>query len=200
MEVPYMPWMIEKKKFELIYLEHVNYLMVRSILYLCKITNLYIEQIKFAFYHGRMIRVVISKIKSKNNFERILLRERNHFRKLIKIKEFTKNIYKRKINFLAKIKKLKVNPKCKIVAIGASAKTNSLLNFFNLNHKYINFITDNSKEKIGKYIINKKIPIKTDRSIKYHRNIYVFFPTWNISDFMKKKLIKINKNINFIKY
>ena len=75
-----------------------------------------------------------------------------------------------------------------------------MLNYFNLNYKDVFFITDNSPHKIGKFIPNKKIPIKKDEALKNISNANVFFSTWNISDFVKKKITTINKSIKIIKY
>ncbi len=129
----------------------------------------------------------------------MLAKEKFYFKNLNKFKEFKKNIKIRKNRFLKKIKNLRKKNN-QIVAIGASAKTSSLLNFFNLDNQDISFITDNAPQKVGKFIPNKKIPIKSDEALSNIKNAYVFFSTWNISDFVKKKIIKINKSIKIIKY
>lgn len=198
-EVPYSKWMIENKKFELIYLEHINYFNIKSLKKLCDDRKLKIKKIMFTNYHGKMIRIIISKEKSDFNYHKIISKENNYFRNLKNLMEFKKNIYERKIKFLKKIDMILKN-KSKIVAIGASAKTSSLLNFFNLNKNKISFITDNSPQKVGKFIPNKKIPIKKDEFLSKINKPYIFFSTWNISDFVRDKILKINNKIKIIKY
>ncbi len=105
----------------------------------------------------------------------------------------------RKLKFIKKLKKLKKLNR-KVIAIGASAKTSSVLNFFGLDNKDILFVTDNSKHKIGKFFPNKKIPIKRDEDLAKIKGANIFFSTWNISDFVKKKILRINKSIKIIKY
>ncbi len=198
-EVPYSKWMIENEKFELIYLEHINYFNIKSFKKLCDDTNLKINKVIFSNYHGKMIRIMISKKNIKNNYKKIILKENFFFRNTNKLTKFSKNIYKRKSIFLKKIDKI-INLGGKIIAIGASAKTSSLLNFFNLDNNKITFVTDNSAQKIGKFIPNKKIPILKDEFISKIPNPYIFFSTWNISDFVKKKILNINKKVRIIKY
>ena len=198
-EVPYSNWMIQKEKFELVYLEHINYFNLNVFKQLCDDNKLYINSIHFTNYHGKMIRVIISKKKKKFRYNQLLNLEIKHYQNKHVFKKFETSIKNRKIKFLTKLKRLKKLNK-KLIAIGASAKTSSVLNYFNLNYKDVFFITDNSPHKIGKFIPNKKIPIKKDEALKNISNANVFFSTWNISDFVKKKILTINKSIKIIKY
>ncbi len=198
-EVPYSNWMIQKNKFELVYLEHINYFNLNTFKKLCDDSGLHINNIYFTEYHGKMLRIIISKNNNKFNYKKILNREIRHYRNKNVFKLFQTNLKNRKIKFIKKINRLKKLNK-KIIAIGASAKTSSVLNFFNLDNKDILFVTDNSKHKIGKFFPNKKIPIKKDEALAKVQGANVFFSTWNISDFVKKKIININKSINIIKY
>ena len=198
-EVPYSNWMIQKKKFELIYLEHINYFNISTFKKLCDDNKLHINNIHFTDYHGKMLRIIISKKKNKFYFKKILSQERKYYSNKNLFKNFQTSLNNRKLKFLRKIKKLKEHNK-KIVAIGASAKTSSVLNFFNLDNKDILFVTDNSKYKIGKFFPNKKIPIKKDEDLAKVKGVNIFFSTWNISDFVKKKILSINKSIKIIKY
>lgn len=199
LEVPYAPWMIKNKKFELIYLEHINYFSLHSLTKLCLQNKLKIENVNFFNYHGKMIRLIISKNNAKSYFN--ILKNEKKFLNKKSLNFFYDSIKKKKEKFLKKIFfLLNSNKNLKLVAIGASAKTNTVLNFFNLTKNQVSFVTDNSNQKVGKYIPNKKIPICTDEDLKKLKDIIVFFSTWNIADFVKKKLHKINKNIKILQY
>ncbi len=198
-EVPYSNWMIQKKKFELIYLEHVNYFNLNTFKKLCDDNKLHIKNFYFTNYHGKMLRIIISKKKNKFNYKKILSQERKYYSNKNLFKHFQISLNNRKSKFIKRLKKLKKLNK-KIIAIGASAKTSSVLNFFDLDNKDILFVTDNSKYKIGKFFPNKKIPIKKDEDLANIKGANIFFSTWNISDFVKKKIFNINKSIKIIKY
>jgi len=201
LEVPYSPWMLINNKFELIYLEHINYFSLLGLNKVSNTNNLYINKVDFFDYHGKMIRLLISKNPSKNTkMHNIILKEKKFFKSKSVFFNFSENIKQKKEIFLKKINTIKQDDQSKIVGVGAGAKTSSFLNFFDLNTKHIDFLTDNSKFKIGKYIPLSKIQIKSDLYLKDKKNIYVFFPTWNISNFLKRKIRKLNKHIKFIKY
>ena len=144
-----------QNKFELVYLEHINYFNLNTFKKLCDDSGLHINNIYFTEYHGKMLRIIISKNNNKFNYKKILNQEIRHYRNKNVFKLFQTNLKNRKIKFIKKINKLKKLNK-KIIAIGASAKTSSVLNFFNLDNKDILFVTDNSKHKIGKFFPNKK--------------------------------------------
>lgn len=198
-EVPYAPWMVKNKKFDLIYHEHVNYFSINSLNILCKKNNLFINKILFPKYHGKMIRIIISKNNLDYKIPKIIL----HYEKnIFKHKEnFNKFIIKFKNRFLSKLKKIK-NKKNNniIVGISASTKANTFLNFLKLSGSEISCMTENSIFKIGKFTPQSFIEIKSDSFLKKitNKNIYVFFPTWNISSFLKKKILNLNKKIQFI--
>ena len=201
LEVPYAPWMIKNSKFELIYLEHINYFSLNGLNKLSIQNNLYINKVNFFNYHGKMIRLCISKRKKIDKKLKIIIyKEKKYFSSRLTFRSFMKIIESKKTRFLNKILKIKLNQNSIIAAVGAGAKTISLINYFDLNNKFIDFITDNSKLKIGKFVPNRNIEIKSDIFFKKHKNIYAFFPTWNISKFLKNKIRKINKNIKFISY
>ncbi len=89
----------------------------------------------------------------------------------------------------------------KIVGIGAAAKANTLINFLNLDNNLIDFITDASPYKIGKFTPLSRIPIKNDNEIKkINGKFYAIILSWNISKILKKKLVKINKKIKFLDF
>ena len=107
---------------------------------------------------------------------------------------------KKKISFLKKI----INYKSKnytIVGIGAAAKANTFLNFIGLNNSIIDFITDASKYKIGKYTPLTRIPIFSDKKLGTVKKKICAIPlAWNISNLLKDKIKKINKKIKFINF
>lgn len=111
-----------------------------------------------------------------------------------------KNIKIKKMNFLKKILQYK-NKNYNIVGIGAPAKGNTFLNFMNLNNNVVDYMTDNSNYKIGKYTPLSRIPIVPDIYLKkIKKKICAFFLIWNLEHILKKKILKINENIKFISF
>ena len=203
-ELPYWYELVRSKRFDQIYHEHVSYLTAKSSYYLLKKYGLQIEKIEMTPYHGGSIRVHAKKSKKvqKKVFLKkiILIEERSKLFEIKTYKNLMLHLQKKKINFLKKI----INYKSKnytIVGIGAAAKANTFLNFIGLNNSIIDFITDASKYKIGKYTPLTRIPIFSDKKLGTVKKKICAIPlAWNISNLLKNKIKKINKKIKFINF
>ena len=202
-EIPYWKNLVQNKQFDQIYHEHITYLTAKSFLNLIKFSNLKIIDILETEYHGGSIRFVCKKFGNSN--KKIInkfLKEENKL-KLFSTKTYKNmmtKIIKAKYNFIKKLINLRMQG-YKIVGIGAAAKANTLINFLNLDNNLIDFITDASPYKIGKFTPLSRIPIKNDNEIKkINGKFYAIILSWNISKILKKKLVKINKKIKFLDF
>ena len=81
-----------------------------------------------------------------------------------------------------------------LICIGAAAKANTFLNFYGLDNKLVDYITDASPIKIGKYTPLTRIPIASDEIIKNFKNPNIIFTAWNVSENLKKIIHEINPN------
>ena len=65
----------------------------------------------------------------------------------------------------------------------------------------MDFITDASRFKIGKFTPLTRIPIYSDEKIRSVKQKICIIPlAWNLEKFIKTKLFKFNKNINIINF
>jgi 2-polyprenyl-3-methyl-5-hydroxy-6-metoxy-1,4-benzoquinol methylase len=202
-EVPYWGYQVKNSFFDQIYHEHRNYFTISYFNYLQKKLDLKIIDLEMNNYHGKSIRIFMCKKKSKyklsKKLEKFLLNESKL--KLYDIKTyktFTKNIETYKKIILTKLKKI-ANNSSTVVAIGASAKGNTFLNYMGLNSKIISAVTDSSLHKIGKYTPGSHIKIYGDSFFKNKEKIYAIILSWNFSKMLKKNVLKYNKNIKFLR-
>lgn len=200
-EVPSLRDTIEKYLFDMIFHEHVSTFSVKSIDYLLVKHGLFIVRIEDIPYHGGSHRVYASIDPKKYNKElvkKIVAQEEKA--KLFAVdtyKKFMAKVIKDKNDCLSKIYSLKKKGK-KIAAVGAGARSNTLLNFYRLDNTVIEFLTDASKHKIGKYTPGSNIPIKDDHAL-YSENIDVALITaWNIGKYLTDKIRKVNPKMEFI--
>ena len=115
-------------------------------------------------------------------------------------KQFMKDLSLKKIKFLKKVLNYK-SKGYKIVGLGAAAKANTFLTYIGLNNLIVDFVTDTSKHKLGKYTPLTRIPIYKDDFLKnLGKKVCVIPLAWNIEDLLYKKIMKINKNIKLIKF
>jgi 2-polyprenyl-3-methyl-5-hydroxy-6-metoxy-1,4-benzoquinol methylase len=202
-EVPYWLNLVKKKQFDQIYHEHINYFTVKSIQHLLRKTKLFITNIEDTDYHGGSLRVFCKKNCVQNNtlIKKFLKIEEKH--KLFQFSTYQKimnELKVRKYKFLIKISKIKLNNN-KIIGIGAAAKANTMINFLKLDNDTIDYVTDISPYKIGKYTPLSRIPIVHDKILKqFKKKIYVLILSWNISNMLIKKIKNLNSNLVFIKF
>ena len=201
-ELPY--WLDTKvdKRFDQMYHEHVTYFTAKYAHWLLSQCGLVISDIEVVDYHGGSLRVFARKLNDVSyvNISAKELIEREEALGLFNpetYKSFMKELHLRRNNFLKNIYELKANGKS-IVCVGAAAKGNTLLNFYNLDHTVIDYVTDSSEHKQGKYTPLTRIPIVGDEIFAEYEEVYALILSWNISDNLKANLTKINKNIKFL--
>ena len=168
-ESPYWLDSITSGKFDQIYHEHVTYISVKPIKKLASFFDLQINDVFMSDYHGGSLRIIVSKKKNIENFEKI----ENIIKKEEKLELYSEIFYnsfmlklnKKRNIFMEKIYKSLINAS-PLVCIGAAAKGNTFLNFYGLDNKLVDYVTDNSEHKIGKYTPLTRIPITTDEIVK----------------------------------
>jgi SAM-dependent methyltransferase len=83
----------------------------------------------------------------------------------------------------------------RVACIGAAAKANTFLNYTFLDSRIIDFITDASEHKIGKYTPATRIPILSDEAFRDKGNMLAVVTSWNISGPLEKKIKEINPDV-----
>ena len=203
-ESPYWLDTIQSQHFDQIYHEHISYFTVKSAYNMLSRAGLEIFDIEQIDYHGGSLRVYAKKLadatpqpvelvaKMIEQETKLGLFEVETYRK------FQSDITLARDKFLAKLYDLKAQGH-PIVAVGAAAKGNTLLNFYHLDKTVIDFVTDSSPHKQGKYTPLTRIPIVGDDIFRqYKQEVYALVLSWNISDTLKANLLKINNNIKFL--
>lgn len=196
-ESPYWFNSISSGKFDQIYHEHVTYLTARATEKIVSLNNMNISDIQLSEYHGGSIRFIISKDKNDKGIEKtkkfIYEETKLGLFSPLFYKEFMQNLDYKKNIFMEKIYK-SLNNSSSLICIGAAAKANTFLNFYGLNNKLVDYITDASPIKIGKYTPLTRIPVASDKILKNFKNPNIIFTAWNVSKNLKKNIHEINPN------
>lgn len=204
-ELPYWKSTVESNRFDQIYHEHITYFTLKYAFNLLNLVGFNIFDYKIVDYHGGSLRVYATK---SNKNTKVNLKVQAGIELENKMGLFNAETYykwqktlteKRNV-FLSNFYSLRLNnPDTPIVGIGAAAKANTFLTYYNLNNTVIDYITDSSEYKQGKYTPLTRIPIVSDEIFKNYKKVYGLILSWNISDKLKEVLLKINPNIEFIK-
>ena len=200
-ELPYWLIGLKSEHIDQIYHEHVSYFTARSSKKLLEKAGLSIDSIDVVDYHGGSLRVFAKhkgSIKQPDDLGKLIEEEDkngafnpDNYRKLMS------NVLKKRNKFLQGVYEIKSRDE-PIIGVGAAAKGNTFLNFYNLDHSTVDFVTDSSPHKQGKYTPLSRIPIVGDEIFSKYDRAYALILSWNISDQLKKILLGINPKIEFL--
>lgn len=200
-ESPYHKDIIENYLFDTIYHEHISYFSVRSTDLLFRRNGLFITGIEHNSYHGGCIRVYASPDKLKYNRKIVDEYVDNEASSGLfdsgTYRQFMSKILKDKYEVLSQVYSLKKEGK-KIAAVGAASKGNTLLNFYKLDGGTIEFVSESSEHKIGKYTPGSLIPIVHDDELSKQKIDVALILSWNIGKYLVEKIKKMNDGIKFI--
>ena len=193
-EEPYLGSMYEKNSYDQIYDEHIFMFSASSIKKVFAKYKFELIDIIPQKTHGGSMRYVIGRknsYKISKNVKKILKKERSknidNIKGCLKFKkncEISKKKLLNKLNFFKK-------KKYTIAGYAATSKSTTILNYCNIGTKYIDYICDTTKEKIGKYSPGTHIPIVSMNYFKKNVPDRIFLFAWN----HKKEILKKEKKL-----
>ncbi|MDA9021363.1 class I SAM-dependent methyltransferase [Gammaproteobacteria bacterium] len=201
-EFPHLMELIKFCQFDTVYHEHYSYLSLISVKNILKAFDLHIFDIEKIDVHGGSLRVFASHVASDHKIsKKVLELEKEEINAgLVNIDTYSNlqsNALDIKNNLLEFLLNTKLNKK-KVVAYGAAAKGNTMINFAGITKDLIGYVCDKSPLKQNKYLPGSNIPIFSPEILNTDDSIdYVLILPWNLSaeiqselDFLRKKGIK----------
>lgn len=196
-ELPYFLEIIRKKHFDVIYLEHVSYIAIKPLVPYFKKFGLNITHLEENDYMSGSIRIFVGYgAESELVSKQIKIEEEAGIYDIDKWNKFASNIRDVKLRLLKELVEARANGG-RIVAIGAAAKGNTLLNYCGIDTTLIDFATDASPLKIGKYTPGSHLPILSDDAIDTSVT-HALILAWNIAPFLKGKIGPKFPHLKFI--
>jgi nucleoside-diphosphate-sugar epimerase/quercetin dioxygenase-like cupin family protein len=192
-EVQYLMDTMKDMTFDNIYHEHVNYWSVTSIVNFFKELNLNVFKVEHVNTHGGSIRVYVSRNSNMidSSVAKFLNNEKQYGLTDFKTYEkFGNDIHNVKQVVVNNFNKLKSQYNS-IAAYGSPAKATTALNYFGINHDYIDYTIEDNKMKVGKYIPGVDIAIKDKEYCLKNQPDAIVVLAWNFFDAIKEN----NKNL-----
>jgi SAM-dependent methyltransferase len=196
MEFPHLLQLIRNNQFDTIYHEHFSYLSLLSVEKIFNHHGLKIFDVEELPTHGGSLRIFASHMEEPNRAISDNVRRLRNVEKEAGLTDirtytsFTEKVKKLKRELLTELIRLKDEGN-RIVAYGAAAKGNTLLNYCGIRTDIIDYVVDRNPHKVGKYLPGTHIPIKSVETIGEDRPEYVLILPWNLKD----EIIDQNKNI-----
>lgn len=191
-EDPYIYDIVKRSSFDQIYDEHVYYFSGLSVSNLGVRHGLQLVDMKHQDVHGGSMRYYFKKGNSNRvnkRVEKYLAQEKSL--SLYRLKGYL--TFKRRVNKISQDLKetlLKIKRKGYwIVGYGATSKSTTLLNYAKIGPDIIDYISDITPTKIGRYTPGTHIPIKSHDFFAADRPPYTLLLAWN----HKKEIFKKEK-------
>jgi len=196
-EAPYLLHLVEKSAFDTIYLEHISYFALKPLVNFFKQFDLRIIDVYENDYMGGSARIYVGRGSQSKKVDEMIKKETEAGLFLVKTYErLMKDVEFFKTNLLKDLKLAKQNG-AKIIGIGAATKGNTLMNYCGIDNSLLEFVTDSSPYKIGKYTPGSRIPIRSDEEINESITHALILP-WNIATYLKDKLSSKHPTLKFI--
>lgn len=186
-EFPHLLNLVEKNQFDTIYHEHFSYLSLTTVENIFKTHGLEIFYVKKFPTHGGSLRVYAQKAETGTQEIRETVadvkREEEEFglTDIEKLISYSDQVEKTKRDLLAKLIELK-NDNKQIVAYGAAAKGNTLLNYCGIKTDFIDYVCDANPNKQNHFLPGTRIKIVSPEEIRKTKPDYILILPWNIAD------------------
>lgn len=192
-EFPHLINLIQQSQFDTIYHEHFSYLSLTSVNTIFEANGLSIFDVEQIPTHGGSLRVYAQrqdtgKHKREARLDELLEQESgldistnafyNHFQD--KVNQIKYDL----IQFLIEAKKTGK----KVIAYGAAAKGNTLLNYAGIREDLLPFVVDKNPAKQNKYLPGSRIPIVSEDIIKQIKPDYILILPWNLKNEVMEQL------------
>jgi hypothetical protein len=197
-EFPHLMQLIKNIQFDTVYHEHFSYLSLTAIDQIFNQNGLHIFDIQEIPTHGGSLRVYAQRKdygahKTTSAVDNLLSLEMSIG---IKTKAYYENFQQRAnrikddlVDFLIKVKR----DGKKVLAYGAAAKGNTLINYAGIRSDLLSFVVDQSPAKQNKYLPGSRIPIVEELVIHEIKPDFVLILPWNLQDEIAEQLKYINQ-------
>lgn len=176
---------INHTEFDQIYHEHMCYFSLTSFQFLCAQFGLAVERVERLAMHGGSLRVFLAHTASAKPDETVsaLLSEEEAWGVHVigRYRQFADRTAALKTELMTLLQNLKAQGK-RIAVYGASAKGATLMNYFGIDSKLVDYIVDRSTVKQAFYAPGTRLKIEPVEKLLDDQPDYVLLLTWNFTD------------------
>ena len=193
LEFPHLMRLIEENQFDTIYHEHFSYYSFHTVNQIFSEHGLVLFDVDELPTHGGSLRIYAGHQEDRSKELSAKVEALNGKESAAGISElsyylgFQDKANKVKYELLSFLLAQKREGK-KVVAYGAAAKGNTLLNYCGIKKDLIEFVVDASPHKQGKFLPGSHVPVVKEKRIRELRPDYVLILAWNIKEEIMEQL------------
>lgn len=192
LEFPHLMRLIEQVQFDTVYHEHFSYLSLYTVCRIFERAKLRVCHVEELPTHGGSLRVFACHVDDPRDSTQTVLKllaaeEAAGLQRLATYAAFQERADRVKDELLAFLIEQKRTGK-RIVAYGAAAKGNTLLNYAGVKRDLLPYVCDASPSKQGKFMPGSHLPIRSPGVLREDRPDYVLILPWNIAAEVRAQL------------
>ncbi len=194
-EFPHLVKMLQHMQFDTIYHEHFSYLSLTALEPLFTRHGLAMVDVETLPTHGGSLRVFLQHAghQATPGVAAMLKLETDFgLKTLAPYQAFGASVCQLKTELLAQLEKLRAAGK-KIVAYGAPAKGNTLLNYCGITPNIISYTVDRNPQKQGCLLPGSHLPIYDPAFLLLDKPDVVFILPWNIAPEVMQQMVEIRE-------
>lgn len=196
-EFPHLLELIKNSQFDTVYHEHFSYLSLKTVKTIFNSVGLEIWRVEEIDTHGGSLRIYGGHKSANREIEssvvQILSKEYDYGLQSIDLyKDFQRKTDVIKNN-LVKFLITQKEEGAVVVAYGAAAKGNTLLNYGGIKPDLLHCVFDAAKSKQGKYMPGSHIPILSPSLLEEIKPKFVLILPWNLSTEILEQLSALKK-------
>jgi 2-polyprenyl-3-methyl-5-hydroxy-6-metoxy-1,4-benzoquinol methylase len=198
MEFPHLLQLINNIQFDTIYHEHFSYLSLYTVQQIFESAGLAIFDVEELSTHGGSLRIYATHTANRKqdtspNVQFVLDKELSFgINNTAYYKGFQQKAFNAKAALLEFLISQKKQNK-KVIAYGAAAKGNTLLNYCGVKNDLIDSVVDLNPHKQGKFLPASHIPVVGESEIKKYRPDFVLILPWNLKSEITAQLTYIKE-------
>jgi hypothetical protein len=190
--------LIDNNQFDTIYQEHFSYFSLHTVKGIFEKNGLKVFDVETLKTHGGSLRVFAAHVedKAKDVSARVRdllsLEQNKGMLSMEYYQGFSRKAEKVRSDIMDFLSREKKAGK-RIVAYGAAAKGNTLLNYCGISRDSIDFVVDASEHKQGKFLPGSHIPVVSEERIGQTRPNFILILPWNLKDEITQQLAYVRQ-------
>lgn len=177
--------MLDDLEYDTIYHEHLSYLSLKPMYEFFKELGMDVFDIEMHVIHGGTIRYFIGRKNrhpiSENISKFLQIEEEGKIHSIERLKKFASDVENHRNQLNRLLMDLRKEGK-KIIGISAPAKGNTLLNYCRIGPETLDYITEKSSLKIGKFTPGMHIPVYSEDILSKDKSDYALILAWNFAE------------------
>ena len=184
-EAPYFVDLVKRFEYDTIYHEHLSYLSVKPLVLFFGRLGMDLFDIEQKDFHGGSLRIYVARAGkmpvSPIVNELLKLEQLNGVHSLDVLDQFSRDVQRNREELAWLVRNLKHEGK-RLAAVSAPAKGMTLLNYCRLGTETLDFVTEKTALKIGRFTPGMHLPVVPDDELVRKKPDYALLLAWNFAD------------------